>query len=100
MVSSLAIVDSVGDDDDEEDRPYLRERLREAKHPDGTPAFTLATALSLMVFFVLASQCMATLAIVKRETNSWGWAIFMFTFMTATAWIGSFVTYQIASRLV
>jgi ferrous iron transport protein B len=99
MVSSLAIIYSVGEEDDEDERPGLRQRLQEARRPDGSHAFTLATALSLMVFFVLASQCMATLAVVKRETNSWRWALFMFSFMTVAAWIGAFVTYQVASRI-
>jgi len=99
MVSSLAIIYSVGEEDDEDERPGLRQRLQDARRPDGSHAFTLATALSLMVFFVLASQCMATLAVVKRETNSWRWALFMFSFMTVAAWIGAFVTYQVASRI-
>jgi ferrous iron transport protein B len=52
------------------------------------------TALSLMVFFVLAMQCMSTFAIVRRETNSWRWPLFMVGYMTALAYVASFITYQ------
>ena len=95
MNSALAIVYNVGEEDDE----GLRERLQHARRPDGTPAFNTWTAISLMVFFVFASQCMSTLAVVKRETNSWRWPLFMFCFMTAIAWIASFITYQGGTRL-
>jgi ferrous iron transport protein B len=47
-----------------------------------------------MVFFVLAMQCMSTVAIVRRETNSWGWAIFMVAYMTGIAYFAAFLTYQ------
>ena len=57
-------------------------------------AFNALTAISLMVFFVLACQCMATLAVIKRETNSWRWPLFVFGYMTVLAWIASFVVYQ------
>ena len=53
-----------------------------------------ATALTLMVFFVLAMQCMSTVAIVRRETNSWSWTLFMVGYMTGLAYIASFLTYQ------
>jgi ferrous iron transport protein B len=92
LVSTMAIVYSVGDED--EASPLLREKLRNAKRPDGEPVFSWLSALSLMVFFVLACQCMSTLAIVKRETNSWRWPIFMFAYMTVLAYVGSLVVYQ------
>jgi ferrous iron transport protein B len=92
LVSTLGIVYSVGEAD--ETSFALRDKLRHAKRPDGTPAFTWLTALSLMVFFVLACQCMSTLAVVKRETNSWRWPIFMFGYMTVLAYGASLVVYQ------
>ena len=64
------------------------------KKPDGTPAWTPLVALSMMVFFVLAMQCMSTVAIVRRETNSWRWPLFMIAYMTVLAYIASFITYQ------
>jgi ferrous iron transport protein B len=65
-----------------------------ARRPDGSRVWTPLVALSLMVFFVLACQCMSTVAIVRRETNSWRWPIFMVAYMLALAYVGSFITYQ------
>ena len=92
MVSTLGIVYSVGEAD-EESEP-LRQRLKADKKPDGTPVHTPLTSISLLVFFVLACQCMSTLAVVKRETKSWRWPIFMFVYMTALAYVGSLIVYQ------
>jgi ferrous iron transport protein B len=92
MVSTLAIVYGVGDAD-EESLP-LRQKLRNDKRPDGTPVFSTLSALSLMVFFVLACQCMSTLAVVKRETNSWRWPLFMLGYMTVLAYGGALAVYQ------
>lgn len=92
LVSSLGIVYGVGDVTD--DDTALQEKLRMERLPDGRPAFTALTAISLMVFFVLACQCMSTLAVVKRETNSWRWPLFMMGYMTVLAWLGSLVVYQ------
>jgi ferrous iron transport protein B len=94
LVSTLGIVYSVGGSDDEETGVLLRDKLRHARNPDGSPAFTWLTAVSVMVFFVLACQCMSTLAVVKRETNSWRWPLFMFAYMTALAYLGSLAVYQ------
>jgi ferrous iron transport protein B len=93
MVSSMGVVYSVGDDADEESQD-LRDRMRADRYPDGRPVFTPLVALSLMVFFVLACQCMSTLAIVRRETNSWRWPLFMLGYMTVLAYLGSLVVYQ------
>jgi ferrous iron transport protein B len=58
-----------------------------------------AAATSLLVFFVLAMQCISTIAVVRRETNSWRWPIFMFGYLTVLAYVGSFLVYQIGSRI-
>jgi len=92
MVSTLGIVYSVGEADEES--VGLREKLKNDRRPDGTPVFTVLSSVSLMVFFVLACQCMSTLAIVRRETNSWRWPLFMFVYMTVLAWVGSLAVYQ------
>jgi ferrous iron transport protein B len=92
LVSTLGIVYGVGDPGESD--AELKERLRAERRADGTPAFTWLTALSLMVFFVLACQCMSTLAVVKRETNSWRWPLFMFGYMTVLAYLGSLAVYQ------
>jgi ferrous iron transport protein B len=78
------------------DNSSLREKLQAAVRPDGTPVYSLATALSLMVFYVLAMQCMSTLAVVKRETQTWKWPAIQFLMMTGLAYIMSFLVYTIA----
>ena len=74
--------------------PSLIEAVRNAKRPDGSPAWTPLVAVSMMVFFVLACQCMSTVAVVRRETNSWRWPLFMVAYMLVIAYVASFVTYQ------
>ena len=93
FVSTLGLVYGVGGDVDEESTS-LRERIRAAARPDGSPVFTPLVGLSLLVFFALACQCLSTLAVVKRETNGWRWPAFLLAYMTALAWGASFVVYQ------
>jgi ferrous iron transport protein B len=69
--------------------------MQAAVKPDGTKVYTLATGLSLMIFYVLAMQCMSTLAVVKRETQSWKWPIFQLLYMTGLAYFLSLVVYQL-----
>jgi len=68
------------------------------KHQYASGSFTLATALSLMVFYVFACQCMSTLAVTRRETGSWSWVAFMFSYMTLLAYVASYFTYHLALR--
>jgi ferrous iron transport protein B len=75
------------------DNSSLTEKLRAAKRPDGTPVYSLAAALSLMIFYVLAMQCMSTLAVVKRETQSWKWPVLQFFMMTGLAYLSSWGMY-------
>jgi ferrous iron transport protein B len=93
LVSTLSIVYNVGKDADAES-PSLIEAVRQAKRPDGSPAWTPLVAVSMMVFFVLACQCMSTIAVVRRETNSWRWPLFMVGYMLVIAYVASFITYQ------
>jgi ferrous iron transport protein B len=93
LVSTLSIIYNTGADADEKSGSLIK-AVREAKRPDGAPAWTPLVALSMMVFFVLACQCMSTVAIVRRETNSWRWPLFMVGYMTVLAYIASFITYQ------
>lgn len=92
FISTMGIIYGVGDSDD--DPTPLRERIRAERRADGTPVYTPLVGLSLMVFFALACQCMSTLAVTRRETRSWRWPVFMFAYMTALAWVSSFVVYQ------
>ena len=75
----------------------LIDRMRNEVKADGTPVFTLASGVSLMVFYVFAMQCMATLAVVKRETNSWKWPIIQLVFMGALAYLSAWITFSILS---
>ncbi len=93
LVSTLGIIYN-GDKDATEESVKLKTAIRDAKNDDGTPIWTPLTALTLMVFFVLAIQCMSTVAIVRRETNSWAWTLFMVGYMTGLAYLAAFVTYQ------
>ena len=89
FVGTMATLYSVEAADDSS----LREKLKSAKRADGTPVYSLAAALSLMVFYVLAMQCMSTLAVVKRETGSWKWPTIQFFMMTGLAYVMSWLTY-------
>jgi ferrous iron transport protein B len=92
FVSTLAIVFAVeGGADDSEG---LVSSLRAATRPDGTPLFTPLTCLSVLIFFVYALQCMSTIAVARRETQSWRWPLFMFGYMFALAWTIAFAVYQ------
>ena len=93
FVGTMATLYSVGDDD--ADGLVLKEKMKAAKRPDGTPVFNLASGLSLMIFYVFAMQCMSTLVIVKKETKSWKWPIIQLIYMTGLAYVMSWIVYQI-----
>ena len=98
LVSTLSIIYN-GEKDANEESESLISAVRDAKKDDGSKAWTPLTALTLMVFFVLAMQCMSTVAVVRRETNSWAWTVFMVGYMTGLAYLASFLTYQIGRLL-
>lgn len=101
VVSALGTIFSVGSEVDTEDlegKARLETALSSATWPDGRPLFTLPVALSIMVFFALCCQCAATLAVIKRETNSWRWPIFTFVYMTGLAYLAALAVYQIGAR--
>lgn len=89
FVGTMATLYSVGEEGDH----LLTEKMRAAVRPDGTPVFTLATGLSLMIFYVFAMQCMSTLAVVKRETKSWKWPLIQLFYMTGLAYVLSAACY-------
>src|SRR5215204_1169046 len=93
LVSTLSIIYNVGKEEPEESETLIS-AIREAKDETGRTVWTPLTALTLMVFFVLAMQCMSTLAIVRRETNSWSWTLFMVGYMTGLAYLAALLTYQ------
>jgi len=97
VVPSLGIIFLLGNETDEKSAD-LRKAMQEATWPDGRKLFTVWTAAGLMVFFALCAQCMATLATVQRETNSWKWPVFMFCYMTGLAYLAAVLIHQL-SRL-
>ncbi len=98
VVPALSIVAGTGEQA-AEDPDSLVEAMRSMKRPDGSPLFDLATTLSLLVFFVLAMQCLPTQAVTKRETGSWKWAGLQLGYMSVTAYVAALLTYQLASAL-
>ncbi len=93
FVGTMSTIYSVGDNSNTQS---IRERLESVKNPDtGKKFFTNAVGVSLMLFYAFAMQCMSTLAIVRRETNSWKWPIAQFLYMGVLAYISSFIAYQI-----
>ncbi|TWT70843.1 ferrous iron transport protein B [Crateriforma conspicua] len=96
IISTLGTIYSLGGDVDEEDEGLIG-AIRAATWPDGSPVYTIPTVLSVMVFFALCAQCVSTLLVIRRETNSWRWPVFSFTYMTVVAYIGAMLTYQVGS---
>ena len=92
FISTLGVVFGIGEAD-EENTP-LRQALRDARHADGTPVMTPLSGVSLMIFFLLACQCMSTIAVVRRESGSWKWPVFLFSYMTVLAYMASLAVYQ------
>jgi ferrous iron transport protein B len=93
FVGTMATLYSVGDNDQNSLR--LKDKMQAAKRRDGTPLYTLATGLSLMIFYLFAMQCMSTLAIVRRETKTWKWPVIQFIYMTALAYLMSLLVFQL-----
>lgn len=96
FVGTMATLYSVGEGVDEHSST-LRDKMQSAVRSDGSPVYTLATGISLMVFYVLAMQCMSTLAVVKKETGTWKWPILQFVYMTVIAYLFSMGAYYIFS---
>ncbi|MFN7625831.1 MAG: ferrous iron transport protein B [Pirellula sp.] len=94
IIATLGTIYALGGEATEE-HDGLKSQMRAATWPDGSPVFTLATALSIMVFFALCAQCASTLMTIRRETNSWRWPIFSFAYMTTLAYLGAMLTYHL-----
>ena len=96
LVATLAQIYATGGDESES----LREALQSDVHAKtGLPVFTPATVGALLVFFVFALQCVSTLAIMRRETNSWRWPAFAFTYLFVLAYSASFITHRVITAL-
>lgn len=93
FVSTMSILYNVGKDEGATSQSLLQ-AMRDAKHEDGTPVWSPLLGLTTMIFYLLAFQCMSTFATVRRETNSWGWSLFMVGYMTGLAYVVTFLVYQ------
>ena len=85
-------------DDPEAQQESLIERIRQSKRPNGEPVFTVPMAFGLMIFFALCLQCVSTIAVMRRETNSWRWPLFSWVYMTGLGYLGALLCYQLGSR--
>ncbi len=94
FVSTMSTVYNLGHGTVEAKSGELQKILPEQKRADGTPVYTALTGITLMVFYVFALQCVSTVAVVRRETNSWKWPIFQWLYMAVLAWGLAFITYQ------
>ena len=101
IVSTLAVLYGISEDEATDDETgaskSLLAKLQSSRRSDGSPVFTTATCLSLLVFYVLAMQCLPTQAVTRRETGSWKWPLVQFVSMTALAYVAALTTYQIAA---
>lgn len=95
IIATLGTIYSLGGDADEEG---LVGAIQASTYEDGSPVYTIPVALSIMVFFALCAQCVSTLLVIRRETNSWFWPILSFTYMTVLAYLGALVTYQVGTH--
>jgi ferrous iron transport protein B len=98
FVNTMAVVYAVQSEDGEDMTP-LRDRLRQETRANGKPVYSPLVCVSLLVFYVFAMQCVSTMAIVKRETGSWGWMWFQLAAMTGTAYLLALAIFQIGSAL-
>jgi len=99
FVSTMSTVYNVGSSEDEGTKQELVKTLRNQKHPDGSIVYTPLLAITLMVFYVFAMQCASTVAVVRRETNSWKWPLFQWAYMGLLAWGLAFITFHIGNLL-
>ena len=90
-MGTLSTIYSVGSENQE----TIKNTMAQEKDSSGNKIFSLPTGLSLMIFYAFAMQCMSTLAVVKRETGSWKWAMIQFIYMSGLAYLGSLIVYQI-----
>lgn len=92
FVGTLATIYKVGNKSEEE--ATIKEQMRHEIHTDGTPVFNFASGISLLLFYAFAMQCVSTLAIVKKETNSWKWPLIQLVFMSGVAYVTALIAFQ------
>mgnify|MGYP000252362038 CR=1 FL=1 len=94
VVAVMGTIYAVGDEASE---ASLAGKLRSATWPDGSPVFTLPMVIGLLIFYACCLQCAATLAIIRRETNTWRWPVFAWVYMTTIGYVGALLVYQLGT---
>ena len=94
VVAVMGTIYAVGEEAEE---ASLAGKLRSATWPDGSPIFTLPMVLGLLLFYAWCLQCAATIAVIRRETNSWRWPVFAWSYMTTIGYVGALLIYQIGT---
>lgn len=101
FVSTMGTIYGIKDANDSMGNATLRERLQQDVDPKtGRHTFTTLTAICLMIYYVLAMQCMSTVAVVRRETNGWKWPAFQFAYMTSLAYVATFIAYHVGQLMM
>src|SRR5438132_11249674 len=100
VVATLGVIYNLGEGQDETSADLKQTLQKATTDGSGEKVFNLPVALSIMVFFALCAQCASTLAVIRRETGSWSWPALTFGYMTALAYVGALVTYQIGIRMM
>jgi ferrous iron transport protein B len=95
VVAVLGTVYAVGGEAEES---TLVGRLRASTWPDGSAVFTLPMVIGLLIFYACCLQCAATLAVIRRETNSWRWPVFAWCYMTTVGYVGALIAYQVGTN--
>ena len=98
VIAVLGTIYAVGADIDAEN-PGLIERIRTSSWPDGSKVFSLPVAVGLMIFYAFCLQCTATVATIRRETNTWRWPVFAWTYMTTLGYVGALAAYQLGQTV-
>mgnify|MGYP003628312665 CR=1 FL=1 len=91
VIAVLGTVYAVGDDADE---ATLSSRLKSSSWPDGSRVFTMPMVIGLLIFYACCLQCAATLAVIRRETNTWRWPVFAWVYMTTIGYLGALLAFQ------
>jgi ferrous iron transport protein B len=100
FVSTMSLVYNVGDyERSQAATSSLAQTMKQQSRPDGSPVYTTLVAITLMIFYVFALQCVSTVAVVRRETNSWKWPLFQWLYMGALAWSLAFIVYHCGKAL-
>ncbi len=99
IVATLGIIYSLGGEVDEESEGLVS-AIQNSQWPDGSPVYTIPVGLSIMVFFALCAQCVSTLVVIGKETNSWWWPTFSFVYMTVLAYVVALIVYQVGTAMM